>query len=50
MQSRWTDRDAYDRYRRDPAFRRAHARIADIEGQVKIDPETRATDVYEVLS
>ena len=50
VHSTWVDREAYDRYRRHPAFRQAHERIKDIEGGVRIDASTRALEVYEVLS
>ena len=48
--STWVDRDAYDRYRKHPAFRQAHERIKDIEGGVRVDASTRSLEVYEVLS
>lgn len=48
--TRWKDREAYEGYRRDPAFREAHARIASIPGGIKIDAESRAVEWYEVLS
>lgn len=48
--TRWENQDAFDRYQRHPAFRNAHARISEIPGRLRIDPDTRSTDRYEVLS
>lgn len=48
--TRWVDEAAYAAYRRHPAFRTAHARIGEIPGGVRISPDERAVDRYEVLS
>lgn len=48
--TRWDSLADYDMYRRQPAFREAHAHIADIPGGVRIDPDSRVVEVYEVLS
>ncbi len=47
--TRWVDAAAYEAYRRHPAFRAAHARVRDLPG-LRIDPDGRAIDWYEVLS
>ena len=48
--TRWTDRAAYERYRQHAAFREAHARVREIPGGVRVDPQERSLDWYEVLS
>ncbi len=48
--TRWADRAAYEAYRKHAAFREAHARIRDIPGGLRIAPEERSVDWYEVLS
>ncbi|MDP9470166.1 MAG: antibiotic biosynthesis monooxygenase [Chloroflexota bacterium] len=48
--TRWADEAAYAAYRHHPAFREAHARIGEIPGGLRIDPDGRAVDRYEVLS
>ncbi|HEX8684358.1 MAG TPA: antibiotic biosynthesis monooxygenase family protein [Ardenticatenaceae bacterium] len=48
--TRWTDRAAYEHYRKDGAFREAHSRIQNISGGLKIAREERSVDWYEVLS
>ncbi len=48
--TRWADEAAYAAYRRHPAFREAHARIGEIAGGLRIDPQERSVDRYEVLS
>jgi heme-degrading monooxygenase HmoA len=48
--TRWRDAEAYDAYRRSPAYRDAHARIADIPGGVRIDATERLVEWFEVLS
>ena len=45
--TRWTDRGAYDAYRRSGAWREAHQRVP---AGLRIDREERATDVWEQLS
>ena len=48
--TRWEDRAAYERYRLHPAFREAHTRVRDIPGGLRVDPDERSVDWYEVLS
>ena len=48
--TRWADEAAYAAYRRHPAFREAHVRIREIAGGLRVDPDERAVDRYEVLS
>lgn len=45
--SRWTGRDAYEAYRRGPAFREAHRRVP---AGLRIDREERATEAWEPIS
>ncbi len=45
--SRWNGREAYDAYRRGPAFREAHRCIP---AGMRIDREERATDAWERIS
>jgi len=45
--SRWSDREAYDAWRRGPLFREAHRRVP---AGLRIDREERATDAWELLS
>lgn len=47
--ARWVNGEAYEAYRRHPAFRAAHARVRDLP-DLRIDPDRRAIDRYEVLS
>lgn len=45
--SRWSAREAYDAYRRGPAFREAHRRMP---SGMRIDRQERATDAWEPIS
>ena len=47
--TRWSDEAAYTAYRVHPAFRQAHQAIAQLPG-LRIDPESRVVERYEVLS
>jgi heme-degrading monooxygenase HmoA len=48
--TRWTERAAYESYRKAQAFREAHGRIREIPGGLRIDREERVVEWYEVLS
>ena len=48
--SRWDDRDAYERYRRGPAFRQAHERIREIPGGIAVERVGDGVEVFEVLA
>lgn len=48
--TRWTDRAAYEHYRKDQAFREAHRQIQNIPGGLRIAREERTVEWYEVLS
>jgi heme-degrading monooxygenase HmoA len=45
--SRWSNREAYEAWRRGPLFREAHRRIP---AGLRIDREERATDAWEPLA
>lgn len=48
--TRWESVDAYEAYRRSPAFRAAHARIRDVPGGIRVERVGEGVDVFEVLS
>lgn len=48
--TRWQDRESYERYRASDAYRDAHRRISKIPGGIKINPDSRTVEIYDVLS
>ena len=47
---RWSDREAFEAYRRSEAFKRAHGRIAALSGPTRVDRETYEVGVYEIIA
>lgn len=48
--TRWESRAAYDAYRRGPAFRASHERIARIPGGIRVERIGDGVEVLEVIA
>lgn len=47
---RWRTREAYERYRRGPEFRAAHATLREAAGALKVERLDGGAQLYELLS